>query len=58
MTCRKHDDDLVCNNALVTHAFRLWVVPEATAQAIGPSGLEDAVAEGLPDDGEDSTNDK
>jgi hypothetical protein len=57
-TCRKHDDDLVCNNALVTHAFRLWVVPEATAQAIGPSGLEDAVAEGLPDDGEDSTNDK
>lgn len=57
-TCRKHDDDLVCNNALATHAFRLWVVPEATAQAIGPSGLEDAVADGLPDDGEDSTNDK
>lgn len=57
-TCRKHDDDLVCNNALVTHAFRLWVVPEATAQAIGPSGLEDAVAEGLPDDGENSANDK
>jgi hypothetical protein len=49
-SCRKEDGDLVCDNALVTHGFRIWIVPEPTAQAVGPAGLEDAVAEGLPDD--------
>jgi hypothetical protein len=57
-SCRKHDGDLMCNNTLATHAFRMWVVPEPTAQAIGPSGLEDAVADGLRDDGEDSDDGK
>jgi hypothetical protein len=49
-TCRKEDGDLVCDNPLVTHGFRIWIVPEATARAAGAAGLEDAVAEGLPDD--------
>ena len=49
-SCRKDDGDLVCDNALVTQEFRLWLVPEPTAQAVGPAGLEDAVADGLPDD--------
>jgi hypothetical protein len=49
-SCRKDDGDLVCDNALVTHGYRIWLVPEPTAQAVGPAGLEDAVAEGLPDD--------
>jgi hypothetical protein len=31
----------------------MWVVPEATAQAIGAIALENAVADGLPDDGND-----
>jgi hypothetical protein len=57
-SCRKHDGDLRCNNALVTDAFRMWVVPETTAQAIGASGLEDAVADGLRDDGEDPDDGK
>jgi hypothetical protein len=47
-TCRKNDGDLVCDNALVTQAFRMWVVPETTAQASGPSALEDAIANNLP----------
>ena len=56
-SCRKDDGDLVCGNALVTQEFRLWLVPEPTAQAVGPAGLEDAVAEGLPDD-DDAQPDK
>jgi len=56
-TCRKSDGDLTCDNALVTHAFRIWVVPEATAQAAGASTLEDAVADGLQDDDDDSVTD-
>jgi len=60
-SCRKDEGDLVCDNALVTQAFRMWVVPEATAQEIGPSGLETAIADGLPDNGDDdaeSSSDK
>jgi hypothetical protein len=57
-SCRKDGGDLVCGNALVTHAFRMWVVPEATAQEIGASKLEDAVAAGLPGDDAQSANDK
>lgn len=56
-TCRKLDGDLTCDNALVTHAFRIWVVPETTAQAVGPSTLEDAVADGLQDGDNDNTAD-
>ena len=48
-TCRKLDSDLTCDNALVTHAFRMWVVPETTAKAAGASALEEAVADGLQD---------
>jgi hypothetical protein len=57
-SCRKHEGSLRCNNALVTHAFRMWIVPEATAQAMGPTALEDAVADGLQDDGEDMLDGK
>jgi hypothetical protein len=57
-SCRKDDGALVCDNALVTHDFRIWMVPEATAQAIGAEGLEDAVAAGLPNDGVEPANDK
>ena len=56
-TCRKRDSNLTCDNALVTHAFRMWVVPETTAQAVGPSTLEDAVADGLQDDNDDNAAD-
>jgi len=51
-SCQKRDGGLACDNAVVTHAFRMWVVPEATAQAIGAIALENAVADGLPDNGD------
>jgi hypothetical protein len=57
-SCRKHEGDLTCTNALVTHGYRMWVVPENTAEAVGPSGLEEAVVEGLQDDGENSDDGK
>ncbi|WP_246317165.1 hypothetical protein [Hyphomicrobium methylovorum] len=55
-TCRKDGDDLVCNNPLVTHEFRMWIVPEKTAQAAGPALLESAIADSLPD-GDDRPDD-
>ena len=57
-SCHKDGGDLVCGNALVTHAFRMWVVPEAMAEEVGASKLEDAIADGLPDEDEEATNDK
>lgn len=56
-TCRELDGELTCDNALVTHAFRMWVVPETTARAVGSSTLEDAVADGLQDDNDDNATD-
>lgn len=57
-SCRKEGDDLVCDNGLGTQNFRLWVVPESTAVAVGDSTLEDAVAGNLPEPDETSANDK
>lgn len=48
-SCRKDGSSLVCENGLTTQNFRIWVVPETTAELAGASGLENAVAEGLPD---------
>lgn len=56
-TCRKLNGDLTCDNALVTHAFRMWVVPEKTAQQVGAPVLEDAVADGLQDNNDDNSAD-
>jgi hypothetical protein len=56
-SCQKRDGNLACDNAVVTHAYRMWVVPEATANAIGAGGLENAVADGLPDTGADDATD-
>jgi hypothetical protein len=49
-TCRNDDGDLFCDAPLITQDYRLWIVPETTAQAIGSAALEEAVADGLPDD--------
>lgn len=58
-SCRKEGEALVCNNGLTTQNFRIWVVPETTAEAAGLSSLEDAVAEDLPEsDVITSVNDK
>jgi hypothetical protein len=57
-SCRKDDGALVCDNALVTHDFRIWAVPEPTAQSIGAEALEDAVAAGLPNEDAQPANDK
>lgn len=57
-SCRKDGDSLACDNGLATQNFRIWVVPEITAEAAGASSLENAVAEGLPDTDLTSANDK
>jgi len=57
-SCRKDAGGLVCDNGLATHDFRIWVVPEALAASIGANGLEDAVAEGLPESDVTAGSDK
>ena len=57
-SCRNDHNTLVCDNGLATQNFRIWVVPEATAQSSGAPALEDAVAEGLPDTDAHPSNDK
>jgi hypothetical protein len=57
-SCRKEGDALVCDNGLGTQNFRLWVVPESTAVAVGNASLEDAVAGNLPEPDVTSANDK
>jgi hypothetical protein len=57
-SCRKQGDALVCDNGLATQNFRIWVVPEAIAEAAGASSLENAVAEGLIEADVMSANDK
>ncbi len=57
-SCRNDGGGLLCDNGLATQDFRIWVVPEAVATATGPEGLEDAVAEGLPDPDAAAGNDK
>ncbi len=57
-SCRKQGDALVCDNGVATQKFRIWVVPEPTAEAAGASSLENAVAEGLPEADVTSANDK
>jgi len=57
-SCKTDQGDLVCGNGLVTHAYRVWTVPEATAKSVGAQVLEDAIADGLVGDDVASTNDK
>ncbi len=57
-SCREDHSTLVCDNGLATQNFRIWVVPEATAQVAGTTSLEDAVAEGLPETDTQPSNDK
>lgn len=57
-SCKSDSGDLICANGLVTQDYRAWVVPEATAISIGNEALEDAVADGLPDDDGPATADK
>jgi len=57
-SCRKEGDALVCDNGLGTENFRIWVVPESTAVAVGDASLEDAVAGNLPEPDHTSANDK
>ncbi len=57
-SCRKDGEALVCDNGLATQNFRIWLVPEATANAAGVTSLENAVAENLPAIDMSSANDK
>lgn len=57
-SCRVDGDSLSCNNGLATQNFRIWVVPEAQAEAAGAIRLENTLAEGLPEIDVSSANDK
>lgn len=57
-SCTMSEDGLVCDNPLATTDFRIWVVPEATAQRAGVEAIEDAVASGLPQENVELTTDK
>jgi len=57
-SCRNDGGGLLCDNGVATQDFRIWVVPEAIAAATGPEGLEEAVAEGLPEPDAAAGNDK
>ncbi len=57
-SCKIDEGELVCSNGLVTHAYRVWTVPELTAKSVGAQVLEDAIADGLVGDDIASTNDK
>ncbi|MBS0269549.1 MAG: hypothetical protein JSS54_11285 [Proteobacteria bacterium] len=57
-SCRNDGGGLLCDNGVATQDFRIWVVPEAVAAATGPEGLEEAVAEGLPEPDAAAGNDK
>jgi hypothetical protein len=57
-SCRVDQGDLVCNNSLETRDYRLWVVPEKTANTAGANALENALADDLEGDDAQSSNDK
>lgn len=57
-SCRVDGDSLSCNNGLATRNFRIWVVPEAQAEAAGAVRLENTLAEGLPEIDVSSANDR
>lgn len=57
-SCRADGETLACDNGLATQNFRVWIVPETTAEAVGASRLENALAEGLPEMDVTSANDK
>lgn len=47
-SCKMNDGMLSCEHPLSTSAFRVWIVPEATAKLAGAEALETAIVEGLP----------
>ncbi|CAA2137016.1 hypothetical protein [Hyphomicrobium sp. ghe19] len=57
-SCRSEGGALLCDNGLATQNFRIWVVPEAIAASAGPSSIEDAIENGLPDPGASTSVDK
>ncbi len=57
-SCRKEGEALACDNGLATQNFRMWVVPESTAETVGLASLENAVAGDLPEPDVASANDK
>ena len=57
-TCRMIETDLVCESPIASPDFRIWVVPEDLARTAGPQALEDAVADGLPEEDVARTTDK
>ena len=57
-TCAIEDGDLGCEKPINAMDHRIWIVPEATAQKAGVTVLDQAIADGLPEEDKELANDK
>ena len=46
--CRLEAQRLLCRRPVLAGSYRLWIIPEATAERAGSAALEAAVRDGLP----------
>ena len=58
VSCAMTDDELTCDEPVTSPDHRIWIVPEVTATKAGAAGLEDALAQGLPEEDVTRVSDK
>ncbi len=58
VSCAVTDDELTCDEPVTSPDHRIWIVPEVTATKAGAAGLEDALAQGLPEEDVTRVSDK
>ncbi len=58
LSCGMTDDELTCDEPVTSPDHRIWIVPEGTASKAGAAGLEDALAQGLPEEDVTRVSDK
>lgn len=57
-TCTIEDGELVCDKPISSLDQRIWVVPEAVAMKAGANVLDQAIADGLPEEDQAAATDK
>ncbi len=57
-TCQVSDGTLDCQGPMTAPDYRMWIVPEATAEKAGVPELESAVADELPEENITQVSDK
>jgi hypothetical protein len=58
LSCSVADNELTCDEPVTSPDHRIWIVPEVTAKTAGAAGLEDAIAQGLPEEDVTRVSDK